>query len=63
MSGLLTFALTTAGTYNVLILYQRLQDQLRDNYDHKLAMRADLRDELHPRFLCRRAAINLYRLC
>ncbi len=47
MSGLLTFAWTTAGMYNVLILYQSLRDQLRENYDRKLAMRADLREEQH----------------
>ena len=47
MSGLLTFAWTTAAMYNVLIFHHSLQDQLRENYDRKLAMRADLREELH----------------
>ena len=47
MSGLMTFAWTTAGMYNVLIFHHSLRDQLRENYDRKLAMRADLREELH----------------
>jgi len=45
MSGLMTFAWTTAGMYNVLIFHHSLRDQLRENYDRKRAMRADLRAE------------------
>jgi len=46
MSGLLTFAWTTAAMYNVLIFHHNLVDELRDEYAQKMRMRAGLRANL-----------------
>jgi|SRR6516162_8332351 hypothetical protein len=46
MTGLLTFAWTTAAMYNLLVFHHALVDELRDGFDRKMKMRSDLRKEL-----------------
>jgi hypothetical protein len=46
MSGLLTFAWTTAAMYNLLVFHHALVDELRDEFSRKMKMRSDLRKEM-----------------
>jgi hypothetical protein len=46
MTGLLTFAWTTAAMYNLLVFHHALVDELRDEFARKMKMRSDLHQEL-----------------
>jgi hypothetical protein len=46
MSGLLSFAWTTAAMYNLLVFHHALVDELREEYARKMQMRAELRSDL-----------------
>lgn len=46
MTGLLTFAWTTAAMYNLLVFHHALVDELRDEFARKMQMRSELRKQL-----------------